>query len=316
MPESVRPSHSGSRPAAPAGQLSIANARSVGRQMLAGISTTPGLDADLLLELASGRNRTSQIRGCEANTSMTSESEAYMGFLRRRVGGEPIAYILGNKSFRTLELAIDRRVLIPRPETELLVEAGLKSLAQMDGSLRVVDVGTGSGAVALALAAEIPAEHHERIAIIASDISQEAIDVAAKNRHSLEMVERIELVTSDLLNSVTGDFNLILANLPYLRSDQRHPSTADEPDLALYAGSDGLDLYRSLLPQAGRRLVEGGVIACEIDPDQCDEMRHLAVCNIGGSVGVLRDLSGQVRVIIAGSVDIVRTVTETWPYGA
>jgi release factor glutamine methyltransferase len=315
MPESVKPSRPGSSPAPPAGQLSIATARRAGRQMLAGMSATPGLDADLLLELASGHNRTSQI--AHANEYLEgSESEAFMGFLRRRAAGEPIAYILGKKSFRTLELAIDRRVLVPRPETELLVEVGLKALGRMAGQLRVVDVGTGSGAVALALAAEISAEIQERITIIASDISQEAIEVAAKNRLALEMVGRVELVESDLLNGVRGAFDLILANLPYLRSDQRHPSTADEPELALYAGTDGLDLYRRLLPQAGRRLRAGGVIACEIDPDQSYEMQQLAHCHVDGKAGVLRDLSGQDRIVIAGSVDIVRTVTETWPYGA
>lgn len=299
---------------APAG-LTIAGARALGRRRLAGLSDTVDLDADLILQHVTGLRRTelitrsSELLGAEAG-------ERYTALLDRRAGGETVAYIAGRKHFRSIELLVDRRVLVPRPETELLVEAGLLALQQRPGARSIIDVGTGSGAIALALASELDDLGRGDVDVIASDISQSALDVAARNRHALGLDGRVELVKSDLLDKVTGRFDLILANLPYLRTDQRHHSTASEPAQALYAGTDGLDEYRRLLPQAAGHLAPGGVLACEIDPSQADEMRGLLSEQIQGDVAVLRDLAGWDRIVVSGAVDIVRTVADTWRYGA
>jgi release factor glutamine methyltransferase len=140
--------------------------------------------------------------------------------------------------------------------------------------------------------------------------------VAAANRAELGLAGRVKLLQADLLDGIDGEFDVILANLPYLRSDQRDPSTVREPESALYAGADGLEQYRRLWPQAAARLAAGGLIACELDPGQADEMERLAERHIGGEVATLVDLAGRERFVIAGAVDIVRTVVDTWPYGA
>lgn len=293
----------------------VSQARALGRQRLADVSETPDLDSDLLLEHVTGLTRTAQI--IEAGAVLTpDQASRFRGCLERRRSGEPVAYIVGSKHFRSIELAVDRRVLVPRPETELLVEVALAALPPMAGDVRVIDLGTGSGAIALSLADELPPALVDRVEITASDISQDALGIAAANCKALGLDERVRLIESDLLDDVEGDFDLILANLPYLRHDQRHPSTRAEPDLALYAGSDGLDQYRRLLLVAGQRMTRQGLIACEIDPGQRTAMLDLAQQYIGRDEAILSDLAGHDRILIAGPVDIVRTVIETWPYGA
>lgn len=293
----------------------VAEARAAAIRRLAGLSDSPSLDVDLLLAAALGTDRAGVIS--RSRDELPAEAgERFDRLLERRLAGEPVAYILGRKGFRDIELLIDERVLVPRPETELLVEIGLAALARMPGSRRVADVGTGSGAIALALAHELAQRGRGDVEIVASDISQEALDLAAVNRARLGLEGRVRLERRDLLSGASGPFDVVLANLPYLRDDQRHPSTAREPELALYAGADGLDLYRSLLAQAGPLLAPGGIIACEIDPEQAEAMLALAAAHIPGEAVIVHDLAGLARVLVAGDVDIVRTVAETCDYGA
>ena len=296
-------------------QTSVAEARAAGRELLAGVSETPGLDTDLLIEDATGLDRIGQLTRPDLSISK-SDLSRFHDLLRRRANGEPVAYIIGRKAFRSIELRVDPRVLIPRPETELLIEIGLEVLARQGGHRRLLDMGTGSGAVALAIASEVGSKRRSEIEIVASDISPDALQIARANRDALGLTRSVELVESDLFASLEGSFDLILANLPYLRLDQSHPSTSHEPSGALYAGVDGLDLYRRLLPDVAQKLRAGGVMACEIDPSQGEEMIGLARDWIPGAQNVLSDLAGRERILIAGDIDIVRTVVDTWSYGA
>ncbi|CAN5810224.1 peptide chain release factor N(5)-glutamine methyltransferase [soil metagenome] len=314
-PASVSPETEQTPASTDRASLTIAGARVLGRQRLAGLSDTVDLDADLILQHATGLRRTDLIT--RSSEPVGAEAgDRYVGLLERRAAGEPVAYITGRKHFRSIELFVDRRVLVPRPETDLLVEIGLLALQERTGTRRVIDVGTGSGAIALALASELNDLGRGDVDVVAGDISQDALDVASRSRNALGLDGRVELIKSDLLGSVIGRFDLILANLPYLRTNQCHHSTASEPAQALYAGADGLDEYRRLLPQAAGHLEPDGVLACEINPSQEGEMRRLLSEHIQGDVAVLRDLAGWDRIVVSGAVDIVRTVADTWRYGA
>ena len=189
---------------------------------------------------------------------MTSPWEAPQGerfwkLVDRRAASEPVAYILGRRAFRRLELDVDRRVLIPRPETELLVEVGLS----LPTGASVVDVGTGSGAVALALKDERP-----DLRVVGVDVSADAVSVARANASRLGLDVRV--FTGDLLTGV-GRVDAVLANLPYVEDDAELPPDVVrfEPSCALFGGTDGLDLVRRLVAQATSEL-----LALEIAPEQ------------------------------------------------
>jgi release factor glutamine methyltransferase len=200
--------------------------------------------------------------------------------VRRRGAREPVAYILGRKGFRHIELAVDARVLIPRPETELLVEVAL----DLPEDARVHEVGTGCGAVALALCAERP-----DLRVSASDASAAAVDVARANAARLDA--RLELSVADGLP--TGDFDLVVANLPYVREDEWPGLAPDEPREALLAGADGLDAVRALVEQAP----PGTRLALEHAPAQAAAVRALLA-----EPETRRDLAGRERVTLGASV--------------
>ncbi|MCO5178374.1 MAG: peptide chain release factor N(5)-glutamine methyltransferase, partial [Thermomicrobiales bacterium] len=248
-------------------------------ERLAGASDSPRLDAEVLLREVTGLDRAGLLfRYAE---SLPDEQDVrFSALVERRLAGEPIAYILGRRAFRTIDLAVDERVLIPRPETEWIVDLALAWLAQHGGPRRVVDVGTGSGAIALALASELAAMRRV-IQIVGVDVSRDALAVARLNRERLGLRQRVDLLASDLLAGLSGPFDLILANLPYLRPDQTHPSTDREPQLALFAGLDGFDLYRRLLYEARDMLVPGGLLVGEIDPAQADLALEVALKVMG-----------------------------------
>jgi len=190
--------------------------------------------------------------------------ERYRDLIARRAAGEPVAYITGHREFMGLDFLVDRRVLIPRPETEYLVEWALAWLRERSGDRLVVDVGTGSGAIAVSLAAHA---NNPTLRVVGSDRSLDALRVAATNRDRLAP-GRVEFVAGDLLSWCRPGIDLVLANLPYLRPDQAHAGIAWEPAVALYAGETGFRLYERLLPQVAARLRPGGAVGCEIDPSQ------------------------------------------------
>jgi release factor glutamine methyltransferase len=245
---------------------------------------TPRLDAELLLAHVLGIDRATLVMRSN-DDARGDERTRYLALMTRRVKREPIAYILGRRAFRRLNLAVDPRVLIPRPETELLVEVGL-TLAE---GVRVADVGTGSGAIALALKDERP-----DLDLVGVDLSSGALSVARMNAQRLRL--SVEWVQGDLLDGVQCD--AVLANLPYVAADDLlEPEVAlYEPQSALLAGEDGLDLVRRLLEQAsGRERVS--LIALEIGMGQADATAALMQEAGFGEVERLRDLAGIERVV-------------------
>ncbi len=252
-------------------------------------SQTPRLDAELLLARALGVDRTALY----LDPSREVEGPAVRVFQdlvrRRSVGGEPVAYLLGTKGFRHIDLLVDPRVLVPRPETESLVEAAL----QLDDGARVLDVGTGSGAVALAVKSERPALH-----VTGSDLSQDALDVARANRDRLGL--DVALVQADLLDGLGVDWDAVLSNPPYIAESDRASLPRDvlahEPAGALFAGDDGLDVVRRLVPAVAA--TRARLLALEIGAGQAREVREIVRDAGFRDVQARRDLAGVERVVV------------------
>jgi release factor glutamine methyltransferase len=255
---------------------------------------TPRLDAELLLAEATGRPRESLAADPDRSVS-GPQARVFGGFVRRRVAREPVAYILGRRGFRNLELLVDRRALIPRPETELLVDVALEL---EPGS--VLDVGTGGGAVALAIADELPSA-----SIVAVDVSADALAVARENSMALGLGKRVELRHGRAAAAAgSGPFDLVVANLPYVPDGDRAglgpEITEFEPEVALYAGPDGLDAIRELLAA----LAPGGIgpvakaVALEIGAGQAAAVAELVRGAGFEAVETRRDLAGIERVVI------------------
>ena len=253
-------------------------------------------DATLLLLHVLGSSRAALIANYDR--VLTAEQQAaYEGLISRRLAYEPIQYITGEQEFYGLGLGVTRAVLIPRPETEQLVEA---VLAEVDAAeeVRVLDVGTGSGAIAIALAC-----HLQRARITAVDVSRAALDVAAANAERHGVAGRIRFMESDLLAGLApGErFDVIAANPPYVPAqdcDELHPQVADfEPAAALFAGEDGLDVVRRLIPQARAALVRNGLLAMEIGHGQRDAVE--ALLDGWNELRFVDDLGGVPRVVVA-----------------
>jgi release factor glutamine methyltransferase len=225
--------------------------------------------------------------------------DAFRALVRRRAGERvPVAQLVGRKEFWSMSLRVTRDVLAPRPETETLVAAALDLLPGPESRARVLDVGTGSGAVALAIARE-----HPSAVITATDLSQEALKTAQQNAEELGMAARIRFLGGHLFEPVRKEiFDLVVSNPPYLAQSARPtlaPELAHEPEGALFAGPDGLALLRPLVAQARAVLSRGAGFAVEIDPGQAGVVTQL--CKRAGFVGirVRRDLAGRARVISA-----------------
>jgi release factor glutamine methyltransferase len=249
---------------------------------------TPRLDAEVLLAHALGTERLRLLGDHDARVEGPAVRAFQDAVRRRAVAREPVAYITGVKGFRRLDIAVDPRVLIPRPETETLVEAALAVLPQ---GARVVDVGTGSGAVALALKDERP-----DLEVVATDVSQDALAVARANAQRLGL--EIELVRGDLLGGA-GEVDAVVSNPPYVEdAAQLAPEIVrHEPALALRAGPDGLDVLRRLVPAAAAR--GAALLAVELGAGQADAVEVFAR-EAGFSRSERRaDLAGIDRVVLA-----------------
>jgi release factor glutamine methyltransferase len=243
-------------------------------------SDTPRLDAEVLLAATLRTDRTALFLD-PRRTLLDEERDRYRAFVARRAEREPVAYITGTRAFRHLDLHVDRRVLIPRPETEHVVEAALE-LAE--GAI-VVDVGTGSGAIALAL-------KHERpdLRVIGTDVSSDALEVARDNAERLGL--EVEWYLGDL--HVPRDVDAVVSNPPYVADRDPLPPDVErfEPSEALMAGLDGLDVYRRLVP----RLV-GWFAAIEVGEGQADAVAALMRFR-GFETETVRDLAGIERVVV------------------
>jgi release factor glutamine methyltransferase len=257
----------------------------------------PRLDAEVLLAAAAGRERAALVAEPDAELSPAA-GRRFGELVRRRLRREPVAYILGRKGFRRLELSVDSRVLVPRPETELLVELALEL-----GPRRLLDVGTGSGAIALAVADELPG-----CEVTATDTSPAALEVARANAERLGLAGRVRFLEGTVPD---GEFDLVLANLPYVAEPDwpalQPEVTAWEPPQALLAGADGLDAYRALLPagrvasksrQAQQIGNSAKAVGVEVGEGQAPAVAELVRGAGFGGVEVRRDLAGIERVVV------------------
>jgi release factor glutamine methyltransferase len=250
---------------------------------------TPRLDAELLLADALGVTRERLF--IDDLTVAGPAVRVFQDYVRRRsVLREPVAYILGRRHFRRLELAVDPRVLIPRPETELLVEVALT----LPHRSRVLDVGAGSGAVALALKDERP-----DLRVHGSDLSAEALDLAQRNAERLNL--DVAWLSADLLEGVPDELDAVVSNPPYVPDGDRATLAPEilrhEPSCALFAGADGLDTIRPLIDQAAAR-PKVRLLALEVGAGQASPVGELMRAAGFHAVGVERDLTGIERVVV------------------
>ncbi len=250
------------------------------------------IDAQVLLAFVVGRDR-SWLVAHRDDVLSREHLDTYNALTRRRRDGEPVAYLTGTREFWRLPLCVTTGVLIPRPETETLVELALARLP-VNADLRVLDLGTGSGAIALALAHERP---HARV--VASDVSAVALDVARANAQRLS-IRNVTFIASDWYDALGAEpFDLIVSNPPYIAGGDPHLAEGDvrfEPSSALTPGGDGLDALRAIILGASARLVPGGALLVEHGYDQRDAVAALLHAAHFMRVIAARDLAGHWRV--------------------
>ncbi|MCA9121301.1 MAG: peptide chain release factor N(5)-glutamine methyltransferase [Planctomycetaceae bacterium] len=265
-------------------------------------STSPRLDAEVLLATA---------RGCERIELYTAFDEVpsdavrdkFREMVKRRAAGEPVAYLVGRREFYSLPFKVTRDVLIPRPETELLVVALLdaaKELGVRKPELSIADVGTGSGIVAVCAAKNLPTAK-----ITAIDVSSTALEVARENIISHEVSSRIELIQSDLFSQIDDRlFDVIASNPPYVSESEMKELRGEvaeyEPHLALYGGPTGSELIQRLVPAAAEHLLPGGCMLLEVSP-MIEQQTHKIIRDHGGfdTPRTLKDMAGLARVVVA-----------------
>ncbi len=255
---------------------------------------SPRLDAEVLMASALSVERV-MLYARYDQPLLPAELEKIRSLVKRRANGEPVAYILGEREFYSLPLHVSNKVLIPRPDTETLVEVALERLATIKDP-RILDVGTGSGAIALALKKERP-----DAVVTASDVSSEALAVARQNAARLGL--ELRCLESDLLASIDGPYELVVANLPYIPSAQLPSLMREvknhEPALALDGGPDGLALIRRLIADLPRVMAPGGIVALEAGHDQLEAVAALLGEASLVEIRVKKDYGGQPRVASA-----------------
>ncbi|WP_421621897.1 peptide chain release factor N(5)-glutamine methyltransferase [Alkalilimnicola ehrlichii] len=269
--------------------------RSARTRLEAAGSDSPAADADALLAHALGRDRAFFLAHPEHRPPASSLAR-FRQLLARRLAGEPVAHLTGRRGFWSLELKVTAETLIPRPETELLVEA---ALARVDGDrqLRVADLGTGTGAIALALADECPAWR-----VTAVEASAGALVVARENARRLGLADRVQVVAGSWFGPLAGErFDLVVSNPPYVGVHEPELDEGDvrfEPRSALAAGRDGLGDLRRIVGEAPGHLVAGGWLMVEHGFQQGEAVRRLFLEAGFGGVETLRDLAGHERVTV------------------
>ncbi len=263
----------------------------VSRLRLAGVPD-PALEARLLLQLASGLSAESLIAGHESCFPESSR-ETLEGLLGRRLRREPYAYIAGRKEFYGRTFNVDSRVMIPRPETELLAEKAIEFLQDLgEADATVLDAGTGSGVLAITLAAELPG-----LRVTAIDSEDGALNVARGNAHTLGVADRIEFVHTDIADGLPGGFTVVVSNPPYVLSGalpHLEPELSHEPRRALDGGRDGMEALRPLIASLPSLLRKGRAAAfIEIDPPVAEKCVQLSKERLPhASIEVMPDLAG------------------------
>ncbi|NOT34565.1 MAG: peptide chain release factor N(5)-glutamine methyltransferase [Candidatus Eisenbacteria bacterium] len=281
----------------------VTDALAYARSQVAGASDTPHSDAaELVSRLLVVERGTLALE--PARELSDGERAMLIAWCARRAGGEPVAYITGRAAFRSLDLAVSPSVLIPRPETEGLVEAVLQLLRSERDRWprpRVADLGTGSGAIALAIAAEWP-----QAIVTATEWSDAALATAMRNAAELGLSSRVRFVAGEWFGALDADerFDLIVSNPPYIAESERDrlpPDVRDhEPAMALFSGADGLDALREIIDDAPRHLVTAGALALELDESRAQEvLAWFEGAHDWSGARVVADLAGRPRVLIA-----------------
>ncbi len=258
-------------------------------------SESARLDAEVLLARALGLRRLDLYLQFDRPLA-ESELNLYRAQVARRAKGEPVAYVVGHKEFMALDFEITPAVLVPNPDTEVLVQLAVAWAREAGRPIRVADVGTGSGCIAVAVAHYAP-----DVEVWAGDVSTQALDVAARNvaKHSLD--QRIHLACGDLMEALPGTFDLICANLPYLTVGIALPAeVVSQPSTALYAGGDGSELVMRLVEEAPARLNPGGRVLLEVDPSILQQVVEVTARKFGKR-RIHHDLGGHERVLEAWS---------------
>lgn len=271
------------RPSGSRGWMTLAEAAA----QLAEVSDTPRLDAELLMAHALGVSREKLLLG------RFEPPPEFESLVARRLAREPVAYITGYRDFWTITLEVAPGVLIPRPDSETLIETAVAYFVGNDGPARILDLGTGSGALLLASLDQWPDATGVGI-----DASEAALEIARRNAARIAP-GRTRLCLGDWAQEIDERFDLILCNPPYIEDDARLPAdVADfEPATALFGGADGLDCYRSIVPELPRLLTPGGMVAVEIGSDQADAVAAL-FADAGLSPQIRTDLAGRARAVV------------------
>jgi release factor glutamine methyltransferase len=283
-----------------AGQTIETARRALAKRFQTAGSESAALDARMLLGAALGLDLTGLIASA-ARSITVAEAARIDAFAERRVAGEPVARILGQKEFWGLPLTLSAATLVPRPDTETVVELALDIVraAPSDHALRIVDIGTGSGAILLALLHELP----DAIGV-GTDISLRALQAARANAAELDLASRAMFVACDYAAALSGPFDLIVSNPPYIRSSDIAELATEvrdhDPLPALDGGADGLDAYRALIPQAARLLRRGGALVVEAGRGQSGDIEALmTTAGLTIACSPKADLAGIARAISA-----------------
>lgn len=266
--------------------------RALGRATneLGSVSDTPRLDAELLMAEALHIDRDKLI----LSPPQREVPERFFEMLERRKVGEPVAYITGRRAFWNIELHVGPGVLIPRPDSEVLIASALEHFEGTDGPRRILDLGTGPGTLLLAALDLWP-----KATGVGVDTSRQAMSFAAANARRLGLEDRVKLNEGDWAKGIREKFDLILCNPPYVADDaELGPGVREfEPDEALFAGKEGLDAYRELAPQLSGLLNPGGLAAVEIGHDQADAVIGL-LARDGLSARVVNDFGNRQRAVL------------------
>lgn len=267
------------------------------------ISDTPRLDVEILLQKALGGVDRLYIHLNLSKELEIEQEEIFLRLIEERLKGRPIAYIVNNREFMGLDFYVKEGVLIPRPDTEILVEEIIELCKDKD-DLDILDIGTGSGAITVSLAKYI-----EKSRLTSLDISEIALEIAKKNAKSNGVIDKINFIKSDLFQQIVGTnlkFDIIVSNPPYIRKrdiDELHTQVKDyEPYNALEGGIDGLDFYRNITEQSKNYLKPGGILAYEVGHDQAEEVVKIMQNNGYNKIYIKKDLQGIDRVVIGFNI--------------
>ncbi|MEO6457317.1 MAG: peptide chain release factor N(5)-glutamine methyltransferase [Chloroflexia bacterium] len=278
--------------------MTVSEALQQAAKRLSSNSSSPRLDAEVLLAHLLGTPRASLLANSQ-QVLTAKQSTTMKGLIERRTHGEPVAYLTGHKEFYGFDLFITPDVLVPRPETESVVDACLEVLVDLDNS-QLADIGTGSGAIAIAVT-----KHNSRVRASATDIFLPAIEVARRNCERHGVADRVTLYTGHLLQPLKGKFpnkfNVVAANLPYVPPGEASPDVATwEPNVAVFGGGDdGTALIREFLREAPAYLLPGGTVVMETAHSQGALVARLAKRAFpGAEVEVRKDLAGYDRIVV------------------